>query len=96
MKNLTHPAFLTGIIGGILFFVGLGFKTYGYRLGDAILYAGIVLGGVCWIWSIIDVSRRDDLRYFQKTFWLIAVITIPVVGGLIFYVLHQDRDKLVT
>ena len=64
--------------------------------GDFILYAGMALGGIFWIWSIINVIHASDMRPFQKRFWLIAVIAVPVMGGLVFHIMHQAGGKIVT
>jgi predicted phosphoribosyltransferase len=36
------------------------------------------------------------MRAYQKRFWLIVVIAVPVFGGMVFYGLHQESDKIVT
>ena len=96
MKNLKHPSFIIGIISIILLFIGIGLKTYGDRTGDFIIIASIVLGAIHWIWSIADVAKRTDLKPSQKMFWLIIVVAAPVIGGLLFYVMHQQPGKIVT
>lgn len=96
MKNLLHPSFLLGIFSMLLLFVGIITEANGFRAGDYILITSVALGGIHWIWSIINVIRRDDLKPFQKRFWLIAVVAAPAIGGLIFYIMHQERNKLTT
>ncbi len=96
MKNLKHPSFIIGIVSTILLFLGIGFKGSGYRSGDYIIIFSVVLGAVHWIWSIVDVAGRSDMKPFQKRFWLIVVIAAPVAGGLIFYALHQRRNRITT
>lgn len=96
MKNMRHPNFIFGIFTIILVFIGIGLKANSLRSGDYVLIAASILGGVHYIWSIIDVVSRTDLKPFQKRFWLIAVIAVPALGSLVFYVMHQKRDKLTT
>jgi hypothetical protein len=96
MKNLRNPAFLIGIISIIVTFFGIGTKAYGYRGGDYVLIAAAVLGGIAWIWSVIDVASKSDLKPFQRRFWLIAVIAAPVFGALLFYTMHQKAGKITT
>ena len=96
MNNLRHPNFILAIVSIIVLLFGVGLKGNGYAFGDYVIIASIVLGGIHWIWAIIDVTKRDDLRGFQKNFWLIAVITCPAMGGMLFYAMHQERDKIVT
>jgi FtsH-binding integral membrane protein len=96
MKNLRHPNFILSIVSAIVLFLGVGFRANGYPAGDYIILAGTLLAGIHWIWSIIDVVSRHDMRPFQKRFWMIIVITVPVFGGMVFYGLHQESGKIVT
>jgi hypothetical protein len=96
MKNLRHPNFILAIVSAIVLFLGIGFRANGYQAGDYILVAGALLAGVHWIWAIIDVINRHDMRPFQKRFWLIIVIAVPVFGAMVFYGLHQESGKIVT
>lgn len=96
MKNLRHPNFILAIVSTIFLFLGIGFQANGYAAGEYILIAGLALAGIHWVWAIIDVSKRNDLRAFQKRFWLIIVVAVPVFGGMVFYGLHQERGKITT
>ncbi len=96
MKNLRHPNFILGIISAIVMFIGIAMKSSGMRAADYFFYGGGLLAGVHWIWGIIDVAGRKDLKPFQKRFWLIAVIAVPAFGSMVFYGMHQSRDKITT
>lgn len=96
MKSFKKPALIIGLISAILLFIGLGLKTYNDPSGNIVLYAGAVLAGIFWVWSIAAVISAPDMKPFQKRFWLIVVIAVPVLGGLVFHVMHQERGKIVT
>jgi hypothetical protein len=96
MKNLRHPNFILSIISAIVLFIGIGLRGSGYPGGDIVIIAGAALAGIHWIWAIIDVISRGDMKPFQKRFWLIVVIAVPVFGAMVFYGLHQEKDKIVT
>ena len=96
MKNLKKPSFITFVIGVILVFIGIGMKSYGHLAGNYILLAGLALFGIFWIWSIAMVLSAIDLKPFQKRFWMIAVIAVPVLGGLVFHFLHNRAGRIVT
>jgi preprotein translocase subunit SecY len=96
MKNLRHPAFILGIISVIVAFIGIGIKVYGFGSGDYVLIAASILAGIHWIWSIVDVSNRKDMKPFQRRFWLITVIAVPALGALLFYTMHQKAGKITT
>lgn len=96
MKNMKHPNFILGIVSIILVIVGTVLKADSSRVGDYVIIGAVVLGAIHWIWGIIDVVGRTDLKPFQKRFWLIAVIAAPAIGALVFYVMHQTRNRLTT
>lgn len=96
MKNITKPSFITFIIATVLVFLGLGIKTNGNLAGDYILYAGVALMGIFWIWSISMVLSATDLKPLQKRFWMIAVIAVPILGGLVFHILHNKAGRITT
>jgi hypothetical protein len=96
MKNLTHPAFLLGIFSSLLLLIGIVLKANGFGSGDIVIIISVILAGIFWIWSIIDVINKNDLKPFQKRFWLIAVIAAPAIGGLLFYIMHQKAGRIIT
>lgn len=96
MNNLRHPNFILSIASIIILLFGIGLRANGYAFGDYVIGFSVLLGAIHWIWAIIDVTKRGDLKAFQKRFWLIAVIACPVLGGMLFYTMHQERDKIIT
>jgi hypothetical protein len=95
MKNLSRPAFTLAMVGTTLILIGVAAMPK-YEIGTYIMYAGLLLAGIFWLWAIWDVIAAENLKYFQKVLWLIIVIALPVMGGLIFYLLHQRANKIVT
>ena len=95
MKNMSRPAFILAMIGTALILVGLMAMPH-YEFGTYLMYAGFLLAGIFWVWAIWDVIIADDLKNFQKMFWLIITVSVPVMGGLLFYIMHQRRNKIVT
>ena len=96
MKNLKHPNFILAIVSALVLLIGIIMRVNGYAGGDYVVGASVVLGAIHWIWAIIDVTRRDDLKPKHRIFWLIGVIACPLMGAMIFYAMHQERNKYVT
>jgi hypothetical protein len=96
MKNLRHPNFILAIVSAIVLFIGIGMRASGYQGGDYVVGAGAILAGIHWIWAIVDVIGRSDMKPFQKRFWLIVVIAVPVFGAMVFYGMHQESGKITT
>ncbi|WP_315822233.1 PLDc N-terminal domain-containing protein [Paraflavitalea speifideaquila] len=95
MKNINRPAFILAMISTALILIGLVTMPHN-EIGTYIMYTGFLLAGIFWIWAIWDVIAAHDLKYYQKMFWLIITISVPVMGGLLFYILHQRPNKIVT
>ena len=96
MKNTRHPNFILGVVTSLLVLIGIGLKANAYREGNYVLIGSTVLGAIHWIWGIFDVLGRTDMKPFQKRFWLIITVAIPAFGALLFYVMHQTKDKITT
>ena len=96
MKNLRHPNFILAIFAAIVLLAGIVMRFNKYPEADYVIGSGALLAGVHWIWAVIDVINRKDMKAFQKRFWLIVVIAVPVLGAMVFYTLHQEKDKIVT
>lgn len=96
MNNTKHPSIYLGIFCIILVAIGIGLKANGYRFSDYLLIGAVVLAAIHWIWSVIEVAGRADLKPFQKRFWLIIVIAAPVIGGMLFHILHQRAGRITT
>jgi hypothetical protein len=93
MKQTRHPNFILGLISLLMLIVGVAMRANGYRPGDYILIATMVLGAIHWIWSIIDVFRGHPERGSETPLlWIILVIAIPPVGGLLYYSMNRKRE----
>ena len=96
MRNLKKPAFFFGIAGAIIFFIGIALQSKNYENANFFVYGGLLMGGIFWIWSIVEVITSHHMKEFQKMFWLIIVIAVPVFGGFVYHLLHQKSNKIVT
>ena len=95
MKNIKKPSLVLGLIIAFIFFVGFFLFASDNNYGEYVLGAGLGAGAVYWIWSIIIVVGTDDLKKYQRTFWLILVVAVPFFGALLYSILHQGRNKIV-
>jgi len=41
---------------------------------------------MCWVFALMDLFRRDDLSGWSKALWLIAIIIVPFLGVLIYFI----------
>ncbi|HUQ65922.1 MAG TPA: PLDc N-terminal domain-containing protein [Flavitalea sp.] len=96
MKNVRKLSIIFGIITTAVFFIGFFLFASENRNGIYLLYAGFILGAIYWIWSIIQVTSTDDLKKYQKTFWLIIVVAVPFFGAFLYNIIHQSRNRIAT
>jgi hypothetical protein len=96
MLNLRKPAFIFSVIAIVLFFLGLYMLTEDQKTGSMLMYIGLGMAAIYWIWSVIDVLTTTDLKPFQKKFWFIIVLLVPAFGGALYHLMHQQRKKIVT
>ena len=65
MKNVRRPSLIFGLIVTAVFFIGFFLFASENPNGIYVLYAGLALGAIYWIWSIIEVTSADDLKKYQ-------------------------------
>ncbi|HSP36868.1 MAG TPA: PLD nuclease N-terminal domain-containing protein [Frankiaceae bacterium] len=41
---------------------------------------------IIWVGCVFDIFRRDDLHPVSQILWLLAVLVLPVFGGLVYLV----------
>lgn len=98
MKNLRKPSFIFGLSSHIVFLIALFLMANSYPNGLWVMYSSLAMGAIYWIWTIIEVSSAgaDELKKYQKSFWLILVICIPMFGALLYHITHQRKRKIAT
>ena len=96
MKIVSKPVFFLGCISILVSLIGFVMFSSQSAGGMPVFYIGLIGGAIFWLWNIVHVAGNDDLRGFQKMFWLIIVISVPVIGGFLYQIMHQRRNKIVT
>lgn len=98
MRSIRKPSFIFGICSHIVFIIALFLMANGYPYATWVMYAGLAMGAIYWILTIIEVSSagQDELKKYQKSFWLILVVAIPMFGALLYHFLHQRKRKIAT
>ncbi len=85
VKKTYSPNFFLGLFCILLMFAGIILKENGYRGGEYVLLSSFALGGIHWLWAIIDVFRHQSFASQSKKFWIILVLVLPGIGGMMYY-----------
>lgn len=95
-RNMKHPNFITGAISYLLLLLGVVLNASGFNAGDYMIIISVVLGGIHWIKSIIDVYNDQNLKNEESSqyLWLSLVIMIPPVTGMLYYMMKRKKVSL--
>ncbi len=93
MRPLTIFTIILGVMSTILVIAG-SILLSGSDTGYIILYIGLLIGIVFSITAVIDVIKSRSLNSGRRTLWLIIVFCVPVLGGLMYYLIHQRKSGL--
>lgn len=59
----------------------------------------IIISAMLWIWAFTDCLIRPDEKFpnkkrkYEKLFWIIVVMALPVIGSLIYlFVVKMSED----
>ncbi|RYZ22118.1 MAG: hypothetical protein EOO16_10250 [Chitinophagaceae bacterium] len=88
-KQTMHPNFILGIISFIMLFIGIALYRSGSSTGFWLWVIASALGGIHWIWGIIDVFRNQSIRSQSRVLWGILVVAIPAVGSMLYYMMSK-------
>ena len=48
---------------------------------------------VFWIWTIIDVARRDFKNSNERLIWLLLIILLGIIPSLVYYFVVMRPDN---
>ncbi|SJN25858.1 Membrane protein [Microbacterium esteraromaticum] len=57
------------------------------------LIVGAFLAAVFWIYSVVDCAAQPTTRHrgVSKTVWVLIVVLLPVIGGILWFLLGRRR-----
>jgi len=95
-RNIVHPNFILGLVSYVLLLIGVVLNANHFDAGKTLIIASVLLGGIHWIRSIIDVWTDPDFKNNEskKYFWFALVLMIPPLAGMMYYMIHQKKVSL--
>jgi hypothetical protein len=89
MKNLSLLILL--VTSFILFLVGVSIPGMQTPLHVIFVVAATALGFIFYIVTFMQVIKTRSLNPGQRIFWIVAIVCLPVIGNLIYVIIH-DAD----
>jgi hypothetical protein len=88
MKNLSLLILL--IVSFILFLVGISIPGRGTALHIIVVVTSVALGFVFYALTLHQVLK---LKSERRIFWIVAVVCLPMIGNLIFIIVHDALTR---
>jgi hypothetical protein len=88
MKNLSLLILL--FVSFILFLVGISIPGRGTALHIIFVVTGLVLGFVFYALSFRQVL---NLKNERRIFWIVAIVCVPMIGNLIYIIVHDALTR---
>ena len=49
---------------------------------------------ILWVFTLIDLARRDDVSGLAKALWAIAVVFLPLIGMVVYFISRPDDTAM--
>ncbi len=49
---------------------------------------------IVWVFTLLDLAIRNDLRGWQIAMWLLVIILFPLIGVLIYFLVRPDSPEV--
>ncbi len=56
---------------------------------------GLILGVALWLWTLISLLGREDMKDTDKIVWTIVVCTLNVVGMILYWLMAPSEPHKV-
>lgn len=63
------------------------------RTGYYLLYPGLFLAFIFSLTSLVDVFMAKEISPGRRILWIILSVSVPVLGGLLFYFIHYGKTR---
>lgn len=54
------------------------------------LVAGIFVGIILWLWSVVVIAREKTADPYDRIVWLLIVLMLNIVGTLLYFFFADD------
>ena len=64
-----------------------------YTFGQGLATAALVAFVFVWFLVAVRIMRRDDIGVLGKALWIVAILVIPLVGLLAYFLWDAARPR---
>ncbi len=64
-----------------------------YTFGQGLATAALLTFIFVWLLVAVRVIRRDDLGVLGKVLWIVAILVIPLIGLLAYFLWDASRPR---
>jgi Short C-terminal domain/Phospholipase_D-nuclease N-terminal len=54
-----------------------------------LIYVPLVM---LWVFALVDLARRADLSSLAKGLWAVAIVLLPIIGMLVYFITRPDDE----
>ena len=84
MKNLSFITLL--FVSFILFLVGISIPGRGTALHIIVVATAVLVG---FVFYALSFRKALQLTGERRIFWIVAIVCLPMIGNLIFLIVHD-------
>lgn len=71
--------------------VGSILGAFGWIFGVLAILA--IVGGIFWLWMLIDCLKRDFKKDADKILWALAIFFLNILGAVLYFFIVKNADK---
>jgi hypothetical protein len=49
---------------------------------------------VVWVWCLVQIVARPDMRLWEKVLWAVGILVLPVVGAIAYIVVAGKQGPV--
>jgi NADH:ubiquinone oxidoreductase subunit 6 (subunit J) len=91
MKNLSLLILL--FVSFILFLVGISIPGRNSALHIIVVVTAVALGFLFYVLTFHQVLTTPSLKGQRRIFWIVALVCLPMIGNLIYIIVHDALTR---
>jgi hypothetical protein len=60
----------------------------------AIVFFVLVPLVAVWVWCVIQIVGRPDMKFWAKALWIVGILVFPIIGAVAFLIYLSKRGPV--